>query len=209
MSFFVLFVSFNTYSIINSSLPHKVTLGLVLVGAVTPLRGVIVFISQIVAGIAAAAVVDGLTPGPLLVRNSLGDGVSVVRGLFLEMFLTANLVFVVYMLAVEKHRATFIAPLGIGIAIFMCHMVGVAFTGTSVNPARSFGPAVIAGFVGYHWIYWVGPLLGALLAYAVYRLLQLLNYNTCNVGQDEDGLGMYRVSADNTGHANGGHKVLV
>ena len=189
---------------------HQITLGLVLVGAVKPIRGVIVFIAQIVAGIAAAAVVDGLLPGPLLVRNTLGTDVKVVQGLFIEVFLTANLVFVVYMLAVEKHRATFIAPLGIGIAIFMCHMVGVSLTGTSVNPARSFGPAVIAGFHGYHWIYWVGPLLGALLAFAVFKLLQVLNYSTCNVGQDEDGLGTYRVGPDNqNGHAHPNDKHLV
>lgn len=185
----------------------QVTLGLVLVGAVKPIRGVIVFVAQIVAGIAAAAVIDGLTPGPLLVRNTLAPNVRIVQGLFLEMFLTANLVFVVYMLAVEKHRATYIAPLGIGIAVFMCHMVGVAYTGTSVNPARSFGPAVIAGFHGYHWIYWLGPLLGSLLAFAVYKLLQVLNYTTANAGQDEDGLGVYRMAAD--GHANGADKHLV
>ncbi|CAI4218464.1 unnamed protein product [Parascedosporium putredinis] len=172
------------YRVSGGMFNPAVTLGLVLVGAVKPIRGVIVFVAQIVAGIAAAA------------------------GLFLEMFLTANLVFVVYMLAVEKHRATYIAPLGIGIAVFMCHMVGVAYTGTSVNPARSFGPAVIAGFHGYHWIYWLGPLLGSLLAFAVYKLLQVLNYSTANAGQDEDGLGAYRMAADN-GHHNGADKHLV
>lgn len=120
--------------------------------------------------------------------NTLGDGMSIVQGLFLEVFLTAQLVFVVYLLAVEKHRATYIAPLGIGLAIFMCHMVGVPLTGTSVNPTRSFGPAVIGGFVGYHWIYWLGPFLGALLAWGLFKLLTILNYTTANQGQDEDGL---------------------
>lgn len=169
-----------------------------LVGTITPLRFVIVFIAQIVAGIAAAGLTDGLIPGPLLVANKLGLGVSIVQGLFLEMFLTAELVFVVYFLAVEKHRATYIAPLGIGLAIFMCHMVGVPLTGTSVNPARSFGPAVVAGFVGYHWIYWVGPFLGALLAWALFKLLTLLNYGTVNPTQDEDGL--ERVSSGGSHH---------
>lgn len=123
-----------------------------------------------------------------MVANELGMGVSIVQGLFIEVFLTAELVFVVYLLAVEKHRATYVAPLGIGLAIFMCHMVGVPLTGTSVNPARSFGPAVVAGFVGYHWIYWVGPFLGALLAWGLFKLLTLLNYPTVNPAQDEDGL---------------------
>lgn len=119
-------------------------------------------------------------------------GLSVAQGLFIEVFLTAQLVFVVYLLAVEKHRATYIAPLGIGLSLFMCHMVGVPLTGTSVNPARSFGPAVVEGFVGYHWIYWVGPFLGALLAWALFKLLTVLNYGTSNKGQDEDGLPISR-----------------
>ena len=77
----------------------------------------------------------------------------------------------------------------------MCHMVGVPLTGTSVNPARSFGPAVVAGFVGYHWIYWVGPFLGALLAWGLFRLLTVLNYGSANKGQDEDGLPITRVES--------------
>ena len=145
--------------------------------------------SQLVAGIAAAAVVDGLLPGRLSVANRLGPGVKVVQGLLIEMFLTAQLVMVVFLLAVEKHRSTHLAPLGIGIALFMCHMVGVPLTSTSVNPARSFGPAVVeASFVSYHWIYWVGPALGSLLAFGFYKVVLFLGYLSVNPGQDEDGL---------------------
>lgn len=65
---------------------------------------------------------------------------------------------------------------------------GVYFTGGSLNPARSFGPDVILGtFDGYHWIYWVGPLLGATLAVIFYRLIKVLEYETANPGADEDG----------------------
>lgn len=142
--------------------------------------------TQIVASIAAAAVTHGLIPGPLLVTNTLASDVSIVRGLFLEMFLTAQLVLTVYFLAVEKHRATFLAPIGIGISVFMAHMCGTNYTGTSINPARSFGPAVIAGFVGYHWIYWLGPFMGALLSFGVYSLFKWLEYWTANPGQDSD-----------------------
>ncbi|PHH74608.1 hypothetical protein CDD82_4869 [Ophiocordyceps australis] len=165
-----------------------VTLGLVLVGAVKPLRGVMVFVAQLAAGIAAAAVVDGLLPGPLTVANKLSNGTSIVQGVFLEMFLTAQLVLCVYMLAVEKHRATFLAPLGIGMSVFIAHIALTNYTGTSINPARSFGPAVISGFVGYHWIYWLGPLMGSLLAFVVYSLLKWLDYTTANPGQDDDDL---------------------
>lgn len=169
---------------INSS--YKVTLGLVLVGAVKPIRGLLIFPAQIVAGIAAAAVTDALLPGPLLVANKLASGTSISRGLFIEMFLTAQLVITVYFLAVEKHRATFLAPLGIGLAVFIAHICGTNFTGTGINPARSFGPAVVTDFTGYQWIYWVGPLLGSLLAFAVYTILKWLEYHNANPGQDDD-----------------------
>jgi aquaporin related protein len=68
------------------------------------------------------------------------------------MFLTTLLVFTICMLAVEKHKATFLAPVGIGIALFVAELAGVYFTGGSLNPARSFGPCVVLkSFPGYHW----------------------------------------------------------
>ncbi|KAF3902053.1 Aquaporin-2 [Arthrobotrys entomopaga] len=103
------------------------------------------------------------------------------------MFLTAQLIITIFMLAVEKTKATFLAPLGIGGALFIGHLVGIYYTGAGLNPVRSFGPAVVAGhFNSDHWIYWIGPLLGALLAAGFYRLLKFLQYETANPGQDVD-----------------------
>jgi len=94
----------------------------------------------------------------------------------------------ILMLAVEKHRATPMAPLGIGLTLFVTHLVGISFSGASLNPARSFGPAVItANFATYHWVYWVGPALGSVTAAGFYKLLILLEYTTANPGQDDDG----------------------
>lgn len=146
--------------------------------------------TQLVAGIAAAAVVDGILPGPLKVANALGNGTETVQGLFLEMFLTAQLVLTVYFLAVEKHRSTYLAPIGIGTAVFIAHIAGTNYTGTSINPARSFGPAVIVGFPGYHWIYWLGPFMGTLLAFVLYTIMKSLDYGTANPGQDDDSIDM-------------------
>jgi aquaporin related protein len=62
---------------------------------------------------------------------------------------------------------------------------GVYFTGGSLNPARSFGPDVVgASFPSYHYIYWLGPLLGALCAGGYYRFVKLFNYEEVNPGQD-------------------------
>lgn len=156
-----------------------------LVGATSYLRGALIIVAQVLAGIAASGVVSALLPGPLAVRTSLGGGTSIVQGLFIEMFLTAQLVFTIFMLATEKHQATFIAPVGIGLSLFIAELLGVYYTGGSVNPARSFGPCVVLhSFYGYHWIYWVGPLLGASLAAAFYLFVKSLEYETVNLEQD-------------------------
>jgi aquaporin related protein len=76
-------------------------------------------------GIIAAGIVSALFPGPLSIGVRLGGGTSTTQGLFIEMFLTAQLVIVIMFLAVEKHRATFLAPLGIGLSLFIAHLAGL------------------------------------------------------------------------------------
>ncbi|KAH6620328.1 aquaporin [Boeremia exigua] len=165
-----------------------VTVAMALIGAVPCVKAVLLILAQLVGAIAAAGAVSATFPGPLAVRTRLGAGTSVTRGVFIEMFLTALLIFCIFMLAAEKHRSTFIAPIGIGIALFVAELAGVLYTGGSLNPARSFGPDVATRlFDDYHWIYWVGPLLGALLAVLLYRLLKLLEYETANPDADGDG----------------------
>ncbi|KAH8886257.1 aquaporin-like protein [Thozetella sp. PMI_491] len=176
------------YRVSGGMFNPAVTLGLILAKAVPPLVGLCVFVSQIVAGIAAAAVAQALVPGPLLVANQLGGGATIFQGLFLEMFLTAQLVLTVYFLAVEKHRATYLAPIGVGVSVFAAHMVATNWTGTSINPARSFGPAVMTEFVSYHWIYWLGPFMGSILAWAIYSLFKYLQFQLANPTQDSDNL---------------------
>ncbi|GFZ43569.1 Putative uncharacterized protein [Saitozyma sp. JCM 24511] len=156
-----------------------VSLGMALVGVLTPLRACLLVVVQILGGMTAAAIVQVLTPGPLNVRTTLSPGTSVSRGLFIEMFLTTWLMLAILFLAAEKHKATFIAPVGIGIALFMAEMWGVYYTGGSLNPARSFGPSVADHqFNGYDWIYWVGPALGATIASGFYLLLKWFEYET-------------------------------
>jgi aquaporin rerated protein, other eukaryote len=166
---------------------------MMIVGAVPYRRGCLVIVSQILGGIAAAAVVSALLPGPIAIRTSLALGVSVAQGLFIEMFLTAQLVFTIFMLAAEKHRATFIAPVGIGLSLFIAELFGVYYTGGSVNPARSFGPCVVVhSFYSYHWIYWVGPILGSMLASGFYMFIKAPEYETVNHEQDDEGnVGMH------------------
>lgn len=163
------------------------TLGLYLIGALTTIRAILCFVSQMLAGICAAAVVSAMFPGDLNVSTTLGAGVSIAQGVFMEMFLTSLLVITIFMLAAEKHKSTFLAPIGIGMALFVSELVGVFYTGGSLNPTRSFGPCVVTrNFPGYHYIYWFGPLMGTLLAFGVYKIIKSVEYETVNPGQDFD-----------------------
>lgn len=166
-----------------------VTLGLCLIGGVPWARGGLVFIAQMLGAMASAGVVKGLFPGPLAVTTALSGGTSVAQGLFIEMFLTAGLIFTIFMLAAEKHKGTYLAPVGIGLSLFIAELAGVYYTGGSLNPARSFGPCVAnASFPGEHWIYWLGPVLGALVASGFYWFIKSLEYEGANPGQDFDDL---------------------
>lgn len=166
-----------------------VTLALCLVGAVPFGRGAFVFIAQMLGAMASAGVVKGLFPGPLAVTTSLGGGTNLAQGLFIEMFLTAQLVLTILMLAVEKHKGTFLAPVGIGLSLFIAELGGVYYTGGSLNPARSFGPCVANhSFPSEHWIYWLGPILGAVIAAGFYWFIKGVEFQTANPGQDFDDL---------------------
>lgn len=122
------------------------------------IRGFLLVGAQLTGAILASFLTQVLFPASYNVRTTLSDSTSVTRGVFIEAMLTAQLVFTVFMLAKEKHKATYMAPVGIGLALFIAELVGVFFTGGSLNPARSFGPCVTTGeFDPEHWIYWVGP----------------------------------------------------
>lgn len=105
-----------------------------------------------------------------------------------DQFLTSQLVFTILVLAADKSKDTFLAPVGIGLALFIVEIAGVYYTGASVNPVRSFAPCVAAGnFQGYHWIYWLGPCMGGLLAAGYYRFVKWMNFGSleeANPGQD-------------------------
>ncbi|GAA5868246.1 hypothetical protein JCM3774_000616 [Rhodotorula dairenensis] len=158
-----------------------ISLGLALIGAHTPIRALILTVAQMLGSIAGAAITSALLPGPLNVRTTLVAGTSIARGLFIEMFLTALLMLTVLVVTVEKSsigaEAGSIAPVSIGLALFLAELCGVFYTGGGANPARSFGPDVVLGkFDSYHYIYWVGPALGATVAVIFWRGIQWVHF---------------------------------
>lgn len=146
-------------------------------GAIKPGRLVTCVVAQITGGILAAFAVDMLTDGPLLVTNGLASTgystTSALQGFFIEMLGTMQLVLVIFFMAVEKHRATPMAPLVIGLTLVMIHLMAINSTGSAVNPARAFGPAVVAGKFKHLWIYLIAPLIGALLAAAIFAFIKV------------------------------------
>lgn len=145
-------------------------------------------ISQFLGGIAGAAILMGFAGGEktaVLGANALnqslavGDAtvaVSPVLGLIVEIVLTCLFVYTV--LCVSKKENFKGAGLVIGLALAVVHMLGLPFTGTSVNPARTFGPNLFSSmltgkgtYISQVWIFIVGPLVGGILAALIYRLL--------------------------------------
>ncbi|WEW56120.1 Aquaporin-1 [Emydomyces testavorans] len=177
------------FRVSGSAFNPVASLALWLLGAISLARAAVASVAHIAAGIAAAGAIYVLFPGPLTVQARMGPGVSVVQGLFIEAFLTGQLMIAVLMLAVEKQRATYLVPLVVGIAVFICEIAGARYSGGALSPARAFGPDLIKGdFAPYHWIYWAGPTIGSLGATGFYFLLKMLKYETCNPGADADGL---------------------
>jgi len=102
----------------------------------------------------------------------LDPGISTGNGIFIEAVMTFLLVFAVWATAVDE-RAPKVAGFGIGMTLCACILMGGALTGASLNPARTFGPAMASGHWSNHLVYWIGPLLGAAAAALLYNGLLL------------------------------------
>ncbi|MBT5171027.1 MAG: aquaporin [Candidatus Nitrosopelagicus sp.] len=101
-------------------------------------------------------------------------GNSVMSGLAVEIILTFFLVVVIFMTAVHKKAPKSVYGAAIGGMVFLLHLVGIPLTGASMNPARSFSPAVVSGDAGLwevQWLYWVGPIIGGIIAGVIMNYL--------------------------------------
>jgi aquaporin Z len=97
----------------------------------------------------------------------LADGVNPIQGFFLEAILTFFLMNSIYHAAISGKAGSF-APLAIGFTLVFCILMGGPLTGASLNPARTFGPAVVTGNFSDIWVYFAGPIVGAVLAALLY-----------------------------------------
>ncbi|KAI1320835.1 hypothetical protein EDD11_009792 [Mortierella claussenii] len=164
-------------------------------GHISVPKFVLYFISQILGAMLGIALVRGTTPSgqSILQVNDLENGQSIARGFFLEFFLTMILCVVYHLVAHEKNRSTFLIALPYGLTIFSCHLFATRYTNAAINPARAFGTSVVARwFSRYHWIFWFGPLCGAIAAAAMHILLRYMDFDHHSAGIDAENEAQYQ-----------------
>lgn len=150
-----------------------VTFGVLLGGNITLLRGILYWIAQLLGSVAACFLLSFATGGEPIPAFGLSAGVGSLNALVFEIVMTFGLVYTVYATAVDPKRGDLgvIAPIAIGFIVGANILAGGAFDGASMNPAVSFGPAVVSGVWENHWVYWLGPFAGAAIAALVYDIV--------------------------------------
>ena len=151
-----------------------VTIGVLVANKMERRQAIVHILAQLAGAAAAGYLLASIFPESVwqsvhLGTPGLGDGVSVVQGTLLEMVLTFFLVLTVFGTAVDPNGSgNAIAGFGIGTVLTFDILVGGPLTGASMNPARTFGPALASGFWDHHIVYWIGPILGGILAAFLY-----------------------------------------
>jgi aquaporin Z len=162
-----------------------VSISMLATGRIGVKDAVFYIVAQCAGAIIGAATLYAIaigTPQYSLAVNGLGQngyetaslgGFSMTSALIAEVLLTFIFVLVFHG-STSKRAPKGFAGLAIGLALVLIHLIGIPITGTSVNPARSLGPAIIVGGTALNqlWLFWVAPIIGGLLAAAVWKVLQ-------------------------------------
>lgn len=156
-----------------------ITLGCLLSKRISGKDAIMYMIFQTIGAVIGAAILfamvssdQQLAGGTTTGANSCGNH-GVVAGLIAEIVLTCIFVLVVLGTTDEKKGAGNFAGLAIGLSLILIHLVGIHYTGTSVNPARSIGPALFEGGQALSdlWVFIVGPFVGAALAASIWKII--------------------------------------
>lgn len=151
-----------------------ISLGIFAGGKQSILTTIYEIVAQILGAIVAALFLSWIFPAQVASAVKLGtpalaEGISPQVGIFMEAILTFFLVFTVFGAAVDTRGAfKAVGGFAIGCAILVDILVGGGITGSAVNPARAFGPALISGAWANQYVYWIGPILGGIVAGILY-----------------------------------------
>ena len=179
----VLTMAFAIGHISGCHLNPAVSVGLVVGGRFPAKELPAYIIAQVIGAILAAALIvyigsgkEGFDIAAGLASNGYGEHspgkYSMASGFVTELVMTAMFV-VIILGATDKRAPAGLAPIAIGLALTLIHLISIPVTNTSVNPARSTGPALIVGgwAIAQLWMFWVAPLLGAVIGGVTYRWL--------------------------------------
>ena len=173
----ILFALVSATMRISGHFNPAVTVGFLPARRIEPVMAVLYIIAQLLAATLAAYALKGLLPdGPALAARLGGQmvslDVSAEQAILLEAIATFFLIITIFGTAVDP-RGPRIGGLGIGLVVTANILAIGPFTGGSMNPARSFGPAVAMGVLEGQVVYWTGPIIGAIAGALVYELLFL------------------------------------
>lgn len=150
-----------------------VSVGLAAAGKISWGKAIAYTVAQLIGGVLAGYALVALYPTAAAQAASLGtpmvaEGVSAMQAVVLEAILTFFLMMAIMGTAVDPKGPRNLAGYGIGIVLVFDILAGGKLTGASMNPARTFGPALAGGYWALHWVYWVGPIVGAVAAALLY-----------------------------------------
>ncbi|EXC35064.1 Aquaporin TIP1-3 [Morus notabilis] len=171
---FALFVAVSVGANISGGhVNPAVTFGAFVGGHITLIRSILYWIAQLLGSVVACLLLKISTGGLETSAFALSDGVGAWNAVVFEIVMTFGLVYTVYATAVDPKKGNIgiIAPIAIGFIVGANILAGGAFDGASMNPAVSFGPAVVSWTWANHWVYWLGPFVGAAIAALVYEII--------------------------------------
>ncbi|KAM4702069.1 aquaporin-2-like [Discoglossus pictus] len=168
----------------GAHLNPAVTFAFLISAQISFAQAVFYIIAQMLGAVVASAFLYELAPPDIIGSfgvNGPVNGVSNGQAFAIEIVLTLQLVLCIFASTDGRRNDNTGSPaISIGLSVTLGHLLGIYYTGCSMNPARSFGPALITGHFDNHWIFWVGPLTGAACGCLIYNHLFSSNEMSAN-----------------------------
>ncbi|XP_060842838.1 aquaporin AQPAe.a isoform X1 [Rhopalosiphum padi] len=152
-----------------------VTVSFLVSGQCSFLKSALYIVAQCLGAIAGIYLLEFVTPDAVtkgLGKTAVNTLLQPGQGFVVEAFITLILVLVIHSVCDEANRSNIVTPsISIGLTIAAAHLAAIKYTGASMNPARSLGPAVALGFWTNHWVYWIGPIVGGILGGTIHTFV--------------------------------------